>query len=423
MRRILTLALKDLLLLWRDKFGLFWVIMFPLLMALFFGSIFSGEGSTPGSLRVAFVSDNTAEADAYCNALAKSESLSLTRMPLDSARTKVTQGKLAAYVQYVDSGITAGSLFNPQQSRIEVGIDPSRRAEAGYLQGLVTQAYFQRMQARMMDTKQLREAISHQREALDTTSGLPAQELELYNDFLVSLDTFLRAVKDTGTGQSDAYSPFKAPDIRFVDIAKASVEPRSSWEITFPQALQWALIGCVSTFAISIVTERTRGTLLRLRLAPITRAHILAGKATACFAASVGVCCLLMTFGITVFSIHVSSWGLLTLAVLASGACFVGIMMFISVLGRTEQSVAGAGWAILLVMSMFGGGMLPLMFMPAWLVQIGNFSPVKWSILALEGAIWRGFSLADMLLPVGLLLAIGVLSFSVGVTILVRSQD
>jgi ABC-2 type transport system permease protein len=423
MRRILTLALKDLVLLWRDRFGLFWVVMFPLLMALFFGSIFSGEGSTPGSLRVAFVSDNTPEADAYCNALAKSESLSLTRMPLDSARIRVTQGRLAAYVQYIDSGVISGNLFSPRQPKIEVGIDPSRRAEAGYLQGLVTQAYFQRMQARMTDTKQLREAIASQRGALDTASGLPVPERKLYADFLVSLDTLLGAANDTGATQSGAYSPFKEPDIKFVDIAKASVEPRSSWEITFPQALQWALIGCVSTFAISIVTERTRGTLLRLRLAPITRAHILAGKATACFAASVGVCCLLLTFGIAVFSIHVSSWGLLTLAVLASGVCFVGIMMFISVMGKTEQSVAGAGWAILLVMSMFGGGMLPLMFMPSWLTRIGNFSPVKWSILALEGAIWRGSSFADMLLPVGLLLAIGILGFSVGVTILVRSQD
>jgi ABC-2 type transport system permease protein len=41
---------------------------------------------------------------------------------------------------------------------------------------------------------------------------------------------------------------------------------------------------------------------------------------------------------------------------------------------------------------------------------VSHFIPVKWGILALEGAIWRGFDLADMLPPCGILLSIGVLS-------------
>ena len=40
MRSLLTLAGKDLRLLVRDRAGLFWVLFFPLIMAIFFGSIF-----------------------------------------------------------------------------------------------------------------------------------------------------------------------------------------------------------------------------------------------------------------------------------------------------------------------------------------------------------------------------------------------
>ena len=40
MGAVINLALKDLRLLLRDRFGLFWVLAFPLLMALFFGAIF-----------------------------------------------------------------------------------------------------------------------------------------------------------------------------------------------------------------------------------------------------------------------------------------------------------------------------------------------------------------------------------------------
>ena len=46
-----------------------------------------------------------------------------------------------------------------------------------------------------------------------------------------------------------------------------------------------------------------------------------------------------------------------------------------------------------MLMAMFGGGMIPLVFMPKFMQTLSNFSPAKWSVLALEGAIWRGFTL------------------------------
>jgi ABC-2 type transport system permease protein len=100
--------------------------------------------------------------------------------------------------------------------------------------------------------------------------------------------------------------------------------------------------------------------------------------------------------------------------------CFVGIMMFVCTLGKTEQSVGAAGWAIMMVMAMLGGGMMPLVFMPKWMQTVGTISPVRWGIYALEGAIWRHFSFTEMLMPCGVLLVIGAVFFAVGATILGR---
>jgi ABC-2 type transport system permease protein len=47
--------------------------------------------------------------------------------------------------------------------------------------------------------------------------------------------------------------------------------------------------------------------------------------------------------------------------------------------------------------------------------MIGNASPVKWAILGIEGAIWRGFSLSEMLLPCAILLGFGAICFAIGV--------
>ncbi len=67
------------------------------------------------------------------------------------------------------------------------------------------------------------------------------------------------------------------------DVARVYDGPRNPFDITFPQGVIWGLIGCVMTFGISLVTERTHGTLVRLRMAPLTRTQILGGKALSCF--------------------------------------------------------------------------------------------------------------------------------------------
>jgi len=81
--------------------------------------------------------------------------------------------------------------------------------------------------------------------------------------------------------------------------------------------------------------------------------------------------------------------------------------MFVCVLGKSEQSVSGASWGLMTVMAMFGGGMVPLFVMPEWMRAVSHVSPVKWAIVALEDALWRGCSLAELAGPVAALLAFG----------------
>ena len=108
------------------------------------------------------------------------------------------------------------------------------------------------------------------------------------------------------------------------------------------------------------------------------------------------------------------SWLLLAAAGLSVAICFVGIMMIVAAIGRTEQSAGGLGWAIMMPLTMFGGGMIPLFAMPGWMRAVGTASPVKWGILALEGALWRGFGPAELLLPCAILVAVGVVGFGLG---------
>ena len=130
--------------------------------------------------------------------------------------------------------------------------------------------------------------------------------------------------------------------------------------------------------------EREDGTLLRLRIAPITRVHILGGKAGACFLANVVVIALLLTLGRFVFGVRLESPLLLSTALVCTSLSFVGIMMLLSTLGRTEEAVAGSSWGTLLILGMIGGAMVPRFVMPQVLQTVGLVTPHAWALDALS---------------------------------------
>lgn len=352
MNAALWLALKDLRLLVRDRVALFWVLGFPLLFALFLGSVLrAGLRSEQAPIDIVVVAGG-APASRLMHALQNQPRLRLLTADRRQASELVRRGEAAAYVEAFEQGA-------------RLGVDPSRTVEAAFV----------------------REAVS--------------------------------AVVAAPPRHTVTNAPARIETISVSTTAQAG--PRET-ETVYPAAVLWGLIGCAACFAISMVTERTQGTLLRLAAAPIRRSAILSGKALAC-----GTACLAVTSTITLIAVFVFGARFerplaVALTLLSSTACFVGITMLLSLLGRTEQSVAGAGWAVLILMAMLGGGMVPLSFMPDWLLSVSDFSPAKWSILALEGATWRHFSYRELALPCGVLVATALVGFVAGAGLLARSR-
>jgi ABC-2 type transport system permease protein len=424
MKKVLFLAVKDLRVLVSDKSNFFWVLGFPVMFALFFGAIYSGGGDGPKGMKIAIVNEDKSEfSNAYVSALESDETLILIHMSRDEAIEQLRKGKVAAAV-IMNDGFGDGfeALFNSDEPRLEIASDPSRRMEGGYLQGLLAKAQFEALSERFTDREWMGGQIDLWRDEIqraDDAHNLDAEQAELYLSFIDSFDTLLEDADEENFSLG-----FDGDVLNFanVDVSREHEGPVTSFQITFPQAMLWGILGCAATFAISIVKERTNGTFARLRIGPITRAHILAGKGLACFLTCVFIMCLLCFGAKAIFRMPMDNWLLFIPAALCSILCFVGLMMFICTLGRTEQSVGAAGWATLMIMAMVGGGMVPLLFMPSWLRPFSQISPVKWSVFALEGAIWRNLRPTEMITPCLVLLAIGISAFSLGV-IMLRRQD
>jgi ABC-2 type transport system permease protein len=160
-----------------------------------------------------------------------------------------------------------------------------------------------------------------------------------------------------------------------------------------------------------------------LRAAPIARTSVLAGKATACMAACLLDAVLLSVVGALLLGVRIVDPIKYGAAIVAIAACFAGLTMSLGMIGRSEQAVAGAGWATLIVMAMLGGAMVPLSMMPGWLLSLADFSPVKWGILALEGATWRGFAWHELAAWLARLLAFGLVAFAAGVALSLSARE
>ncbi len=415
MRKMLAIALKDLRILRRDPMGLFFALGFPILMALFFGYIFGGGGENgAGRISVALVDEDATDISRdYAARLSASTAVEAKAMALDAAHDAVRRGKVAAYVR-LEPGFGAAQGFFPDLQRVEVGIDPSRTAEKGILQGLLMQTAFAGTQAAVDDPARMTELLERERQRLNANQDMPSEIRGTMGGFFDGLSDYYARQPAGAGGGSGAGQALGGFDVRFAEIAATDEGPRSSFEITFPAAMLWGLLGCTASFALSLVTERTTGTLQRLRLAPLTRGQVMAGKALACFLGCMGVLTLLTLLANLVFKMRIVSLPMFVAAAASASLCFVGLMMLVSVLGKTPRAVSGTGWAIFLVMSMFGGGTVPLIAMPPWMQQASSLSPVKWGIVALEGAIWRGFSWREMALPCGILLAVGAAGFLFG---------
>lgn len=417
LRSLIALAVKDLRVLIRNKPALFFTLGWPLLIAIFFGVIFGGGGKG-GKLRLALVDEDGSEASkGFAAGLQAADEFETEPLERGAALDRVRQGKKSAAV-ILPAGFGAASdrLFYGEPPKIELWIDPSHKAESAMLEGLMQRQGARRMSGLMKrDNPAMLKMLDTARRDLDAAGP---QSSPGTRRFIDELDRYLQspaAGGDAGAAlaaeSKDGWQPVV---VESHSAAEQANRPKNAFEFTFPQGILWGLIGCVMSFATALATERTHGTLLRLQASPLPRAWLLLGKGLACLIALLAIQALLLLIGRLVFGIRPQAPLLLLPALLSVALAFTGLMLLIASLGKSEQAVSGAGWAILMPLTMMGGGMVPLFVLPGWMAAASRFSPVRWAILSIEGPLWRGFSPGEMLLPCAILIAVGLLTFALG---------
>lgn len=434
MKAIFALAMKDLKLLFRDKSGFFFTFIFPIAYAIFFGSILGGGGS-PGSkdnaIKVAIVDeDRTVESAAFAKVLHSATELNCSdAKTVDVAEDAVRAGSIVGFIRLMPGyGQGQNQLFGGgEKSRIEIGTDPSKKAEVGMLEGLLQKYAFQGLSTMFTDPSAGRKQVDAARARLG--SFAKEEDRKVFGDFFKSLDQFYDGLDRASSKSENTDKKGNGFDMSPAVITSRSIAarrndnlPPNGFSLAFSQGIIWGLMGAAMGFATSFVLERTGGTYARLRVSPLSSSAVLAGKGLACMLSMVGLTAVMLIVA-SFIGVDISHVPQILMISLSTCAAFVGAMMFIAALSKTERQASGSGWAVMMVFAFIGGAAIPSFVFPPFIAKLSVFSPIFWALRGFEGALWRGFSIEQMLTPVGILLAVALLLFGSGVVIMRRTES
>jgi ABC-2 type transport system permease protein len=172
--------------------------------------------------------------------------------------------------------------------------------------------------------------------------------------------------------------------------------------------------------SITIVQEKTKKTLLRTLLTPLSLGEFIFAKTSALILIAMlqGIILIIVAYLFYGILIPISQMGLLFLVILVYSAAFIGIGMAIATFAESENTAMLTSLVLSIPMLFLCGVFFPFEIMPQLMVQIGSALPITMGIKALDSVlIYReGFDvLAGYLAP---LLLYGVAGLGLAYTLL-----
>ncbi len=191
------------------------------------------------------------------------------------------------------------------------------------------------------------------------------------------------------------------------------------FQYIFPPMMLFWIFFIAQGAMVDIYTESEKKTLQRLFVTTATMNQILIAKILRCFLLCFIAEGLLVLITRILFGME---WGniLLLIAVFfCINLNITGMLVCIHALAKTRQLSETITIILLLSLAFFGGGMVPFDELPNFMKSIGEFTPIRWGVLGING-VMHTQSLSNYIRPCLALLIGGMIMGAVGSTILKR---
>lgn len=195
-------------------------------------------------------------------------------------------------------------------------------------------------------------------------------------------------------------------------LALSSENPTANGsEFTVPGMATMFAFFLVGFIGFSFFAEHQWNTWERLRASPATNAEILAGKVVPAMLVCVVQQAALFTVGIVVFGMRIRGSVLgVVLVSLALTVCLVALGVLMAAVMKTQQQLNAMSNLGAMVLAGISGALVPISVLPAWARSVAPVAPQYWAMRGFRSTILDGGGVSSVLLPVGVLLAFGVVA-------------
>ena len=417
MKKILNIAWKDLIIIFRDPGALLLMLGAPFLLTLGMGLVtgaFSDNDSSSGlaDIPVIIVNEDSGELGKALTDLFFQDELANLLEPATGtagdARQQVDDNKIAAAV-IIPAGFSDSIMPNEETEAVTKPVaialyqNPGRPISASVIRSIVNDFVAQ------VDINRASVQVTMQQMAangrLDPTnqSQMAAIGQEIGQQLMTgerTIPSLIAIQRETGTATTDDANPltYFAPGMA----------------VAF-------LMYTVSLGGRSILAERDEGTLARLMASPTSATQVMGGKVSGIFlmgAAQVGV---LIIASSLLFQLRWGNPAAVLLLIAATAAAATGWGLLIAAISDRPSQVSNYGTALMLLFGIIGGSFVQLSFDGpfAWLSKI---TPNAWAIEGFD-ILGTGGSLADSLPVLLALLLMAATLFIISVTVFRRRSD
>jgi ABC-2 type transport system permease protein len=385
------IAWKDMVELYRNKFGLVLLIVMPLFMMGMIGFIYPSNTSSGNNLPVGVVNsdagyhNSTIASQTFVSALQqindKTSMFKLTTVASVSAlKDSIQKGDLEGGI-IIPSNFTE-SLLSGEQGTVSIMTDTSNPQVSVTLQTLLS-AVFNQMSTVMAQQKVM--ALS--------PSVSPSVALAVVQP--------LKVVTQGVIPGSSNYFEFVAPGIM---------------AMTVMMSVMTGLPGAISQ-------EKEVGTMDGMMVAPINRLSIILGKTLAQTARGLLQGVILMALAITLFGVTIQGdiflvFGLLLLGVFS----FVGLGIVLTSITSDQQTATMLMTTLMFPMMFLSGVFFPIQQMPWYMQDISKVLPLTYATDALRRVMVLGAGIPDISTELMILIAFGIVMTAIAVPVFRRAM-
>lgn len=390
MNRMLAVARKDMLLIWKDKAALLSMFAVPLILMAILGSVFKfGDSTSNFSVPLPVVNQDGAKGLAFAEVLSSTGVLKVELHDTEEAvRKRLDDGESAPAYVVIPPGF-GDALEGKGTAKLRLIRSPGNdaRTEAVVqIVGKVVGGYSNTLIAQQASAAALRQVAPNlSPEQVQAAQGIVAQQVaELSRQPSVSVAA--------STAQT------------------ANVTP-SPFDLIVPgYALMFALFS-VTAGASSVLQEKEEGTFKRLLLTPLRAWGLIGGKMIAQYVISLIQITILMMIGIFGFGAHPGNVPALILLILVVPFAAVGLGMLLVSIVKTRRQLDPLATLVVLGFSAIGGSWFPLWLLPQWLQGVSKVTLTSWAMEGFNSIMIFGKGVGDIIPNLLVLLAYGAICF------------